>query len=150
MNVGRVFPSIVEHRLGQPFVGVVLEQTIEKSDRRIGRDDRSRRKNLLEAPNLEGRVDHRVVRASILARKNEHRDQRDWHAGISTSPGDPRMIQLNGIRRNRSTARIFRQYGNPNPPTSFKGVIGILQPVCCILFLFDASLPTEACWFWLG
>ncbi len=44
-------------------------------------------------------------------------------AGMPTSSGEPRIIQVKGIRRKRSTARILREYGEPKPPTSFIGAI---------------------------
>ena len=112
VNIGRIFPSIVEHWLGQPFVGVILEQRVEKCERGIGRDDRARRESLFEPPNLKGRVDHRVFRASILAGKHEHRDKRDRNGGdadvVTRSAHDPRERDSSIAQRRPHLARVRR------------------------------------------
>ncbi len=81
VNISRILPSIMEHRLGEPFVGKVLEHRVQKRDRWIVRDDRSRSEHLLEPPDLKRRVDHRLIGASVLTGKHEHRNQSDRNLG---------------------------------------------------------------------
>ena len=81
LHVLRVGPAIVEHRFGEPLVGVILDQCVEKGDCRIRMDHPALAVALLEAADLRRRVDHRLIASSAAAGKDENRNQRDWNLG---------------------------------------------------------------------
>ena len=82
LDVGGVVPAVVEHRLGEPFVGIVLEQVVEEADDRIGRQHRAADVLALEPADQRRGVDHRldhargigqVERGQQLHRRRGHR-----------------------------------------------------------------------------
>ena len=57
LHVGGVGPAIVEHRLGEPFVGVVLDERVEEREHRVGRNHRAPGVRLLQPAGERARID---------------------------------------------------------------------------------------------
>ena len=112
-DVGRIGPAVVEHRLGQPLVGVVLDQLVQERQRRIGGDQAAPGVGLLEALDERRGVGDRLQLAAQV-RQVEGRQQRDLGArqipqggvvGQHEAVGDAAVAQhgqhLAGVGRSR-------------------------------------------------
>jgi hypothetical protein len=75
LHVGVVGPAVVEHRLREPLVAVVLDERVDEGHDRIRRHHLATRHPLLQLAQLEGGVDHGAVCAAPLAGEDENGDE---------------------------------------------------------------------------
>ena len=72
-------PAVVEHRLGQPLIRVILNEVIQKAQYRVGRQSRASGKLAFKSPNQRGGVHHRFDFALFVWQK-EGRQESDFGA----------------------------------------------------------------------
>jgi hypothetical protein len=75
----RVVPAVVEHRLGEPLVGVVLDEAVAELDHRVGGGEAAAGDHRLEPVDERARIDHRLGVSAVGIGKGDHRDQPHRH-----------------------------------------------------------------------